>query len=131
MSARSKTYSTEPDPIPTAVAVATEQGDPTTDLIVVLTGVIQKLPDGTGVFDDLMEARHLLESLPLTTSDFAVAANRVRNSLRFLVSDEPGAALWEVRTLLCWLRRNLCPPLIEPRRTVARWQKVAAACPSD
>jgi hypothetical protein len=35
-----------------------------------------------------MEARHLLESLPLTTADFAIAANRIRNSLRFLVSNE-------------------------------------------
>lgn len=131
MSDRSKSHSTEPDRTPTAVALAIEQGEPATDLIVVLTGVVQKLPDGTGVFDDLMEARHLLESLPLTTSDFAVAANRIRNSLRFLVSDEPGAALWEVRTLLSWLRRNLIPPLIEPRRKVARWQKVAAAFPSD
>ena len=131
MSKLSKSHSTDSDPTPTAVAVAHQQGDPATDLIVVLTGVVQKLPDRTGVFDDLMEARHLLESLPLTTSDFAIAANRIRNSLRFLISDEPGAALWEVRTLLTRLRRNLVPPLIEPRRKVARWQKVAAAFPSD
>lgn len=131
MSKVSKTLLTDTDLAPTAVAVAPQQGDPATDLVVVLTGVVRKLPDGTGVFDDLMEARHLLESLPLTTSDFAVAANRIRNSLRFLVSDEPGAALWELRTLLSWLRRNLVPPLIEPRRKVARWQKVAASFTSD
>lgn len=131
MSDRSKSHSTEPDPTPTAVALAIEQGEPATDLIVVLTGVVQKLPDGTGVFDDLPEARHSVEPLPLITSDFAVAANRIRNSLRFLVSDEQGAALWETWTLLPWLRRNLIPPLIEPRWKVARWQKVAASFPAD
>ncbi len=82
MSKVSKLLVTDTDPTPTAIAVADGSGEPATDLIVVLTGVVQKLPDGTGVFDDLMEARHLLESLPLTTSDFAIAANRGHRSYR-------------------------------------------------
>jgi hypothetical protein len=41
MSDRSKSHSTEPDRTPTAVALAIEQGDPATDLIVVLTGAVK------------------------------------------------------------------------------------------
>jgi hypothetical protein len=46
MSDRSKSHSTEPDRTPTAVAVAAQQGDPATDLIVVLTGAVQNSPTG-------------------------------------------------------------------------------------
>jgi hypothetical protein len=38
----------------------------------------------------LMEAAMLLESLPLTTSEFSVASNRLNNACRYLESNEHG-----------------------------------------
>lgn len=84
----SKSLLTDTDLAPTAAAVATDQGGSCdrSDRRPDRGG--PKLRDRTEAFGDLMEARRLVEPLPLTTSDFAVAANRIRNSFRFLVSNE-------------------------------------------
>jgi hypothetical protein len=54
-----------------------------------------------GVWKDLLtEAALLLESLPLTTSEFALATNRLNNARRYLQSNERGAARYELWLLI-------------------------------
>lgn len=54
-----------------------------------------------GVWKELLtEAALLLESLPLTTSEFSVATNRLNNARRYLESNERGAARYELGLLI-------------------------------
>jgi hypothetical protein len=48
-------------------------------------------------FDRLEE---LLQSLPLPTHEFAVAANRLANARRYAAADERGAATYELKLLI-------------------------------
>jgi hypothetical protein len=48
----------------------------------------------------LAEAAHLLEALPLSTGEFAVASNRLGNARRYLDAGERGAAQYEVQLLI-------------------------------
>ena len=50
--------------------------------------------------NELADATHLLEALPLSTSEFAVACNRLSNARRYLDSGERGAARSEVQLLM-------------------------------
>ena len=54
--------------------------------------------------DALLDAVALLNGLPLSTSEFAVAMNRLRNAHRYLTANEPGAARYELRLLMCSVR---------------------------
>ncbi len=47
----------------------------------------------------LKEVRELLESLPLSTSEFDLACRRINNATRYLKSVEYGAARFELRLL--------------------------------
>ena len=47
-------------------------------------------------FAGFEEARALLESLPLGSDEFCAASNRLMNALRYILSDEPGAARFEL-----------------------------------
>jgi hypothetical protein len=49
---------------------------------------------------ELAEATHLLEALPLSTGEFAVASNRLSNARRYLDAGERGAAHYEVQLLM-------------------------------
>ena len=54
--------------------------------------------------DAFLDAVGMLNGLPLSTSEFTVAMNRLRNAHRYLVANEPGAARYELRLLLCSVR---------------------------
>lgn len=71
-----------------------------------LGGLIRRLESGDDPSDDLPEVRQLLESLPMATGEFGLAANRLKNARRYLQSREPGGARWELAALLDSLRRE-------------------------
>ena len=49
--------------------------------------------------DEIAELQRILETLPLSTGEFGVATNRVRNASRYLRSQERGAARYELKML--------------------------------
>lgn len=51
----------------------------------------------------LTEAAMLFESLPLGTSEFGLAMNRLNNARRYLESNERGAARYELQLLVAGL----------------------------
>ena len=65
---------------------------------------------------ELDELHLLLECLPLTTEEFSVAANRLKNAHRYLTAQEVGAARWELNALRQQLRRQVDRPNAVPRR---------------
>ena len=50
--------------------------------------------------DKLLGALAMLNGLPLTTDEFGLAANRLKNAHRYFVAEEPGAARYELRLIL-------------------------------
>ena len=44
-------------------------------------------------------AKRILETLPISTSEFALAAQRLRNALAYMSASEQGAAAYELRLL--------------------------------
>ncbi|MEY3173897.1 MAG: hypothetical protein RLZZ436_1811 [Planctomycetota bacterium] len=62
-------------------------------------------------------AERYLEGILLSSAEHGTAVNRLRNALRYFEGDLPGAAHYEVRLLLTWLRRvSAAEPVCEPRR---------------
>jgi hypothetical protein len=59
---------------------------------------------GINVCRALSDFETILESLPLSTSEFGLAHNRLQNALRYLASAEPGAARYELQLLATSLR---------------------------
>jgi len=59
---------------------------------------------GHDVLGELQEVRDLLESLPLASGEYSTATNRLRNTHRYLVSEERGAARYELQMLTGMLR---------------------------
>lgn len=55
--------------------------------------------------DRFVEVYSLLEALPLTTDEFAIAKNRLRNTVAYLHSGERKASLYELRLL----SQTVCP----------------------
>ncbi len=49
----------------------------------------------------------ILESLPFATAEFDLAKRRLENAVRYVASDEPGAAKFELRLLVGSLRPAL------------------------
>ena len=76
--------------------------------------------EAAGWKERLTDAAMLLESLPLTTSEFSVATNRLNNARRYLASNEHGAARYELRLLIGGLtpKQNGRPPRRRIRRSV-------------
>lgn len=68
-------------------------------------------------FEQLADVESLLHCLPLDSSEFALAQNRVRNARRYFRAREVGAARFELRFLLnslrCWRVEQAG---VEPRR---------------
>ena len=62
-----------------------------------LRRLIDQEVDADGWLDELTEALVLLESLPLSTSEYGLAASRLNNARRYLESSERGAARYELR----------------------------------
>jgi len=75
----------------------------------VLTCAVDRIRTRTTPTSELEELRQLLETIPLSTSEYGMAGNRLRNAVRYLRSHEWGAAQWELRTLLNGLTRDLEP----------------------
>ena len=68
-----------------------------------LHSLMQKLSDITRAAVEFENLREIFESLPLSTAEYSLAMNRLRNAQRYLTSDELGAARCELRLLLCGL----------------------------
>ena len=56
--------------------------------------------------NEIAERQRLLEALPLSTEEFGLATNRLRNASRYLRSQERGAARYELKMLARSLGRN-------------------------
>ena len=56
--------------------------------------------------NDLADAARLLEALPMGSSEFAVASNRLSNARRYLDSGERGAAHYEIQLLMRSMPRS-------------------------
>jgi hypothetical protein len=85
------------------------------ELLQTIEHLLQCLHRESAVLDDLQEVRDLLDSLPLASDEYATAFNRLRNAHRYLVSQERGAARYELQLLAGSLR---CEREVEvrPRR---------------
>ena len=68
-----------------------------------LRSLVQTLSDATRASDEMDNLRKIFESLPLSTAEFSLAMNRLRNARRYLSSNELGAARCELRLLFCGL----------------------------
>ncbi|PAY17508.1 hypothetical protein CKO51_20810 [Rhodopirellula sp. SM50] len=55
----------------------------------------------------LEHAFSLLETLPLSSSEYGVARLRLTNAKNYLTANEHGAAAWEIRTVMLALRANV------------------------
>jgi hypothetical protein len=85
--------------------------------------VSQRLEDlvGTKAGDDphenLIDIASFLDSLPLATDEYGLAQNRIRNARRYYQAREVSAARYELRLLMCSLRRRFVDQVaVEPRR---------------
>ncbi|MBC8874784.1 MAG: hypothetical protein H8E44_35640 [Planctomycetes bacterium] len=65
-----------------------------------LQGLVKRTPDAERAVEGLLDALTMLNALPLTTDEFGRAVNRLKNAHRYLVSNERGAARFELRLLL-------------------------------
>jgi hypothetical protein len=65
-----------------------------------LKSLVRNLSNLGRTANELHKLRTMIESLPLTSGEFCVAVNRLRNAQRYLCSDEIGAASYELRLLL-------------------------------
>ena len=73
------------------------------------------------VVGDIQRVRDLLDALPLATSDYGTATNRLHNAYRYLVSREHDAARYELQLLVGSLRNGHGPDIApkSPARRVA------------
>ena len=76
------------------------------EVALTLAAVQKMIECGHTPCDELDDVRCLLESLPLTTGEYGVARNRLRNAHRYLKSQERGAARFELRLLAGSLRNG-------------------------
>lgn len=53
----------------------------------------------------LIEIVELLQTLPITSEEFALASSRIRNARRYLAEQEVAASRWEIRTLTQQIHR--------------------------
>ena len=73
------------------------------ELVHALDALLTNARRGLRPLINLKRLRPLLEAPPLTSAEFALAANRVANARRYVESAEYGAARYELRLL----RRSL------------------------
>lgn len=78
----------------------TSPGEVLGELVRRLKRLIDQRVDADGWMEELTETLVLLESLPLSTSEFDVATRRLNNARRYLASSEQGAARYELRLLI-------------------------------
>ncbi len=71
--------------------------------------------------EDLAHIKLCVDSLPLATNEDGLAQNRIRNARRYYQGREVGAARYELRLLMCSLRRTFADQVgAEPRRRLRR-----------
>jgi hypothetical protein len=73
------------------------------------------LHDGQETDGEVDDLRILLETLPLSADEFGLACNRLTNAKRYLQSNEPGAAMWELNALKQQLQNRADAQPYEPR----------------
>ncbi len=58
-----------------------------------LSAITHQLGRGAVASDHADDLHAMLETLPISTDDFGIASNRIRNAQRYLASKEVGAAV--------------------------------------
>ena len=71
-----------------------------------LRHVIESPADKPAAIAELKEVAQLFECLPLSSFEFELAIRRLQNGVRYLQSDEYGAAQFELRLLASSFRSN-------------------------
>lgn len=89
------------------------------ELIDTVEHLLASLRRDTEIVAELQEVCELLESLPLATDEYQTARNRLRNAHRYLVSQERGAARYELKLLAGSLRPREVQAM-EPRMRLHR-----------
>jgi hypothetical protein len=92
----------------TPIRTATTIQEVRQEAILKLAAVLQMLQRRSDPRDHLETVRSLLESLPLSTGEYGMAQNRLRNAERYLRSQEHGAARFELQMLAGSLRNGNC-----------------------
>jgi hypothetical protein len=90
----------------TPIRTATTIQEVRQEAILKLAAVLQMLQRRSDPRDHLETVRSLLESLPLSTGEYGMAQNRLRNAERYLRSQEHGAARFELQMLAGSLRNG-------------------------
>lgn len=89
------------------------------ELLRAVEALLRSVRRRQNVLDDVQRVRDLLDSLPLPTGEYGTATNRLRNAHRYLVSQEHGAATFELQLLAGSLRDDRSP-FASPRRPARR-----------
>ncbi len=84
------------------------------ELLFTVEHLLRRLDRKMNVLDELQEVRGLLDALPLASGEYGTASNRLRNTHRYLVSQERGAARYELR-MLCGSLRCQAVTAVQPR----------------
>jgi len=106
-------------------STAANLADVAHDLTRCLERLSQRRRLDDAALDDLQLAGSLLESLPLDTSQFALACGRLMNAERYLNADEPGAARFELRLLAAGITYG-SGGVREPNRRLRRAEQRSA-----
>ena len=107
------------------------------DLLMVVEVMLKNIDCGEDVIDDVLEVWQLIDALPLSTSEYALAGNRLRNTHRYLESNERGAARYELALLAGSLRNGQSKSIAPKRRkhtgryTMARRDRERVCCLSS
>jgi hypothetical protein len=83
------------------------------ELLDTVEHLLSKLRRDAEILAELQDACDLLESLPLAADEYHTANNRLRNAHRYLISQERGAARYELQLLAGSLRPRETHP-VEP-----------------
>ena len=81
-----------------------------------LSAITQQLGRGAIASHHADDLHAMLETLPISTDDFGIASNRIRNAQRYLASNELGAARWELNAMRQQLNSRATTKTNEPRR---------------
>lgn len=82
----------------------------------------KKVTDGRRTDGELDAIEGMLETIPLTSEEFGLALNRLRNARRYLASAERGAARWELKMMRKQLQLYAETPTVDPTRRGLRGQ---------
>ena len=77
------------------------------DFVSCVNGLVRHASEGVLDDDGFEQAFKLVASLPLSTEEFAVAVNRLKNARQYVDDAEFGAALFELRLLHRGFSRDL------------------------